>query len=57
MLKKEQIEKILEDKNVLYLLGDIAEAKRSNIDVDIKVFIKKGKIIKKQFTTRTLLNK
>ena len=57
MLKKEQIEKMLEDKDVLYLLGDIAEAKQSNIDVDIKIFIKKGKIIKKQFTTRKFLNK
>lgn len=57
MLGKEQLEKILKDKDVQYLLGDIAEAKRLNTDVDIKLFIKKGRIVKKQFTTRTFFNK
>jgi len=57
MLNVEQLEKLLKDKDVQYLLGDIAEAKQSNTDVDIKLFIKKGRIVKKQFTTRTFINK
>ena len=55
-LTKEDINEFLKDKEVLYLLEDLAEAKRINMDIDIKILIKKGKIFKKFYTTRKLIN-
>nr|DAX16135.1 MAG TPA: hypothetical protein [Caudoviricetes sp.] len=55
-LTQEDINELLKDKEVLYLLEDLAEAKRTNIDIDIKILIKKGKIFKKFYTTRKLIN-
>ena len=55
-LTQKDIDELLKDEDVLYLWEDLAEAKRINIDVDIKILIKKGKIFKKFYTTRKLIN-
>lgn len=55
ILTKEKTKEILKDKDVQYLLSEIAEAKQSNIEVDIKILIKNGRIIKKYFTTRKFI--
>ena len=55
-LTQEDINELLKDKEVLYLLEDLAEAKRINMDIDIKILVKKGKILKKFYTTRKLIN-
>ena len=55
-VSQEDINELLKDKEVLYLLEDLAEAKQINIDIDIKILVKKGKIFKKFYTTRKLIN-
>lgn len=57
LLTQEKIKEILKDKDVQYLLLEIVEAKQSNMEIDIKVLIKNGKITKKYFTTRKFMNK
>ena len=39
-LTQEDINELLKDKEVLYLLEDLAEAKRINIDIYLKILVK-----------------
>ena len=51
-LTKEDINELLKDKEVLYLLQDLKTAKTFEDNIKITIYIKKGEIKDKEYKTK-----
>ena len=50
-LTQDDINELLKDKEVLYLLQDLKTAKTFEDNIKITIYIKKGKVKDRQYTT------
>ena len=50
-LTQEDVNELLKDKEVLYLLKDLKTAKTFEDNIKITIYIKKGKVKDRQYTT------
>ena len=55
MLKEKQLEELLKDKDVIFLLKDILKLKNSKQECEIKLYWKNGKQYNKKYTVRKLI--
>lgn len=51
-LAQDDINELLKDKEVLYLLKDLKIAKTFEDNIKITIYIKKGKVKDRQYTTK-----
>ena len=56
-LTQDDINELLKDKEVLYLLQDLKTAKTFEDNIKITIVLKKGKITGKEYTVRKFNNK
>ena len=56
-LTQKDIDELLKDEEILYLLEDLKKAKKYQDDIKITLVLKKGKITGKEYTVRKFNNK
>lgn len=56
-LTQDDINELLKDKEILYLLEDLKKSKKYQEDIKITLVLKKGKITGKEYTVRKFNNK
>lgn len=56
-LTQDDINDLLKDEEILYLLEDLKKSKKNQEDIKITLVLKKGKITGKEYTVRKFNNK